>query len=269
MEPSLEIGLDRNRAFASARLALERAHERHIQVRQHRAMNHLTMGPSLMLQATVLPALLCSLLVWAKPWLVGFWNRVILTLGNAFDMPLAMSASNHLTWLSSEPSGGQPAPLTLGITAVVTLLCMLLSYRMGGAMLPLRYLVRILVAVQAVAIAFFWLQPVKYPYDIGNHMNDLMSMGYVLMMAIPVMLAIGYYVLNIGLMTKVMHTTLILFYFAVMVPLQAVAHALILQHFSLLFMPLLYICFGTLFDMLIFIALYSWAASTTPAQATS
>jgi hypothetical protein len=34
-------------------------------------------------------------------------------------------------------------------------------------------------------------------------------------------------------------------------------------------MPILHICFGTLFDILIFVALYSWAASNAPAQATS
>ncbi len=155
------------------------------------------------------------------------------------------------------------------VTAAITLLMALLSYRMSGRMLPLKYLTRILVVVQAIAVGFFWLLPSSFPYDIANHLNDLLSVGYVLMMAIPVMLSVGYYVLNIGFITKVIHSTLILLYFVFMVPLQAIAHALVLQHFSVLFMPLLYLCFGTLFDMLIFIALYSWAASNAPAHATT
>jgi hypothetical protein len=140
---------------------------------------------------------------------------------------------------------------------------------MRGRMFPLKYLVRILCVVQGFALVFFWLLPNSFPYDVSNHINDLASMGSVMLLAIPVMLALGYYVLNIGLGTKFLHTALILMYFVVMVPFQIIAHALILQYGSLLFMPVLYICFGTLFDMLIFVALYSWAASNAPAQATA
>lgn len=53
-----------------------------------------------------------------------------------------------------------------------------------------------------------------------------------------------------------------------MVPHQVLAQALIMQHLSVLFMPVLYICFGAVFDALVFVALYSWAASNAPLDAT-
>jgi hypothetical protein len=34
-------------------------------------------------------------------------------------------------------------------------------------------------------------------------------------------------------------------------------------------MPVLYICFGAVFDALIFVALYSWAVSNAPMKATT
>jgi len=46
------------------------------------------------------------------------------------------------------------------------------------------------------------------------------------------------------------------------------AQAFIMPRLSVLFMPVLYLCFGAVFDALVFVALYSWAASNTPANAT-
>ena len=95
-----------------------------------------------------------------------------------------------------------------------------------------------------------------------------MTIGYVIMVATPVMLAVGYYILNQNILIKLFHTTLILLFFTVMIPHQVLAQAFIMQHLSILFMPLLYICFGAVFDALVFVALYSWAASNAQANAT-
>ena len=89
------------------------------------------------------------------------------------------------------------------------------------------------------------------------------------MVATPVMLAMGYYILNQSLLTKLLHTALILAFFAILVPHQVLAQAFIMQHLSVLFMPVLYICFGAVFDALIFVALYSWAVSNAPMKATT
>ena len=63
------------------------------------------------------------------------------------------------------------------------------------------------------------------------------------------------------------YPALVLGYFAVMLPFKVVLHALILQHFSVIFMPVLYLCFGAIFDLMVFVALYSWITSQVPAEA--
>ena len=78
----------------------------------------------------------------------------------------------------------------------------------------------------------------------------------------------GYYILNQGLLSKLFHTALILAFLVLMVPHQVLAQAFIMQHLSVLFMPVLYICFGAVFDALVFVALYSWAVSKAPMDAT-
>ena len=95
-----------------------------------------------------------------------------------------------------------------------------------------------------------------------------MTIGYTVMLATPVMFAVGYYILNQSLFIKLFHTVLILGFFAILVPHQVLAEAFIMQHLSVLFMPVLYICFGAVFDALVFVALYSWVASNAPVNAT-
>ena len=115
---------------------------------------------------------------------------------------------------------------------------------------------------------YFWLIPSAFPYSIARHSEELMTIGYVGMLAMPVMLTVGYYILNQSVVMKLFHTALILLYFVIMIPHQIVAQAFIMQHLSVLFMPVLYICFGAVFDALVFVALYSWVISDAPANAT-
>jgi len=161
-----------------------------------------------------------------------------------------------------------PGTTTLLVTAGLTLGLVALSLRMKNAKLPLRYPLWIICFVQAMALIYFWLSPSTFPYSIAHHCEELMTIGYVVMLATPVMLAMGYYILNQHLVVKVFHTVLILLFLAIMVPHQVLAQALIMQNFSVLFMPVLYICFGAVFDALVFVALYSWAVSDVPVNAT-
>ena len=154
------------------------------------------------------------------------------------------------------------------VTTVLSLLGLLLSLYMKNAMFPLKYPLRILSVLQLITLAYFWWTPSSFPYSIARHSEEIMTIGYVVMLATPVMLAMGYYILNQGLAGKIFHTLLILAFLAVMVPHQVLAQAFLMQHFSVLFMPIFYICFGAVFDTLVFVALYSWVVSKAPASAT-
>ncbi|MCJ7799276.1 MAG: hypothetical protein MUP33_05870, partial [Polaromonas sp.] len=167
-------------------------------------------------------------------------------------------------------SQGTPMPdaTTMAVTAVVTLLALVLSFGMKNAQLPLKYPLRIVCVIQTVTLIYFWISPSNFPYTVARHSEELMTVGYVVMLATPLMLAVGYYILNVSLWAKLFHTALILLFFAITVPHQVLVQALIMQHISVLFMPVLYICFGAVFDALIFVALYSWVVSKAPVDAT-
>ena len=265
---------EHDRSFHAAFLAVKQARHLHVKVRPHRAITPLKVTPYLLAQAVVLPIVLCALLFWGKPYVLDFWRDGIVFWSSGLGLPFGRATElNEVGQYASRLSNGgvttpMPSAITLGITMLVMLAGLALSLTMKGASLPLKYPLRIICVVQLVAVAYFWWLPTSFPYSVARHSEELMTIGYVVMLATPVMLAMGYYILNQSLVIKLFHTALILGFFAILVPHQVLAQAFIMQHLSVLFMPVLYICFGAVFDALVFVALYSWVASTAPANAT-
>lgn len=265
---------EHDRDFHAAFSAVKEARSRHVRIRPHRAITPLRVTPYLLAQALILPIVLCGLLFWARLPLLDLWRNCILFWSGGLNLPFSLStrlneAGQFSLQLSGELEGLQmPGVTTLIVTTVVTLLAFALSLRMKNAMLPLKYPVRIVCVVQLVTLVYFWLTPGTFPYSIARHSEELMTIGYVVILATPIMLAMGYYILNQSLAVKLFHTALILLFLIIMVPHQVLAQAFIMQHLSVLFMPVLYICFGAVFDALVFVALYSWVASNAPANAT-
>ena len=260
--------------FHDAFLAVKHARAQHVHVRPHRSITPLKVTPYLLAQALLLPLALCTLLLWGKPMLLDFWRDCILFWSGGLNLPFSrgMQINNSGQFANVLSTGiistPMPSATTLWVTGLVTLAGLALSLTMKGASLPLKYPLRIVCVVQLITVVYFWWMPGNFPYNIARHSEELMTIGYVIMIATPVMLAIGYYILNQSIWMKLVHTALILLFFSIMIPHQVLAQAFIIQHLSVLFMPILYLCFGAVFDALVFVALYSWALSNAPATAT-
>lgn len=273
-QPIASQARQHDQVFQAAFQAAAQARSRLVKVRPHRAITQMRVTPWLLAQAIVLPLALCALLLWAQPAIVEFWRACILFWSDGLGLPFVRTLQvDDAGRVANMLSGGradspQPGPLHLLLTAAGTLALLGLSLRMRGASLPLKYPIRIVCVVQAVALVYFWWVPSGFPYSISRHSEELMTIGYSVMLATPVMLAVGYYILNVGLFTKLVRTAGILLFLAVLVPHQVLAQAFLLQHLSVLFMPVLYICLGAVFDALVFVALYSWAVSDVPMKAT-
>lgn len=263
---------EHDRVFHATFDAARQARALRVKVRPHRAITPLRVTPWLAAQAIVLPLLLCGLLLWFRLPLLAFWRSCILFWSTRLDIPFSLAVraneAGQYPLLMGTDAATLPGTGTLVVTALVTLAAFALSLRMKDARLPLKYPLRIVCVLQSVALLYFWLSPAAFPYSIARHSEELMTIGYAVMLATPVMLAVGYYILNQGLAIKLLHTALILGFFIILIPHQVLAQAFIMQHLSVLFMPVLYICFGAVFDALIFVALYSWAVSNAPARAT-
>lgn len=216
-----------------------------------------------------LSAMPVLLLLNFNPQLMAFWRWLI----SSWATVLGLSLSTNLTvgnaalkWDLIQDGSLAPSTTNLLLTAVATgivwLSCGLLSDRMH----PLKIAMRVLCLIQWSACLFFALAPASFPYTIGKHLNALMGMGYGFMLAIGPMLALGWGVLNVPWIQKILAPLLFLAFFALMLPHKALLHMWLLEHFSLLFMPVLFLCFGSLLDLWIFVALYALLASLAPAH---
>jgi hypothetical protein len=265
----------REQAFAAARNTLTAFQQSQRMAQPHRAMRHVALRPVLWLHMAVLPLFLVAGLHGAKAQVYGFWRAYLLWWSEWLDLPLhpatVLERADQLTlaWRTDLLDSGLSVEQGMWVGAGLTVLAWLATLSMRGHWLPVKYLVRTVCVVQALALAYFLWVPMPFPHGVLNHAMNMLDAGYTLMLAIPVLLGLGYYALNLSLATKLLHTLLIWAFFLVLVPQQALVHLVVLQHLSVVFMPVLYLCFGALFDMMVFVALYAWIASKAPLSATT
>ena len=260
-------------AVRPALAALREARKRTAGARPHRGLVRIEPG-FYAVQALLLPALFIALLLRFEPELVHLWREFVTAWAGALGLPLrpSMHAAGtgelRLVWDFLSTATVLPGDRAIAMAAAITLATFAATFAMPPRLLPVKYLLRLFCAVQAISVAFFALGG-EFPYSVADHVLALSSAGFVLLAAIPLMLAMGYYVLRVPLMTKLLHTAMIVGYFIVWVPLQIVVHVVLLHYLGAIVMPLLFFCFGTLLDFVLFVALYSWVASTTPLDATA
>lgn len=228
------------------------------------ASARLRMTPRTAVELLLMAALPCAALLAAKPWLMGFWHSVILWWSERLALPLGLvrtGDTESLAWLASYAGALVPSPADGVIAAALVIGAFASTWWMSDRQVPLKYLVRLLCVVQASALLFFMFVPTNFPYSMTGHLASMLNAGYYLMLAIPPLLALGWGVLRVPLHQKLLYPALMLAYFALMLPHKALLHAVVVQHFSALYMPLLYLCFGAVLDLMVFVALYSWLAS--------
>jgi hypothetical protein len=227
----------------------------------------LRMTPRTGLELVVMTALPCAALLAVKPWLMDFWHSVILWWSERLAMPLGLvrtGDTESLEWRASYVAALVPSPADGVIAAALVIGAFASTWWISDRLVPLKYLVRLLCVVQASALLFFMFVPTDFPYSMTGHIASMLNAGFYMMLAIPPLMALGWGVLRIPLQQKLLYPGLILLYFVVMMPHKALLHAVVVQHFSALYMPMLYLCFGAALDLMVFVALYSWLASQAP-----
>jgi hypothetical protein len=260
-------------ALRAARLALERARAAVVSGNEHRSLHRLELTPAIVVEVLLMAVVPCAALWWLRPTLMGAWYDIIGWWAPRLHMALAHTSADAgaavLAELAAEPASFMPTPAIGMTTTVLVILAWVATYWLNDRALPLKYVVRVLCAIQASALLYFLAVPAQFPYTVAGHLESTLSAGYSVMLTLPVLLALGWGVLRLPLRQKVVYPLFLLGYFALMLPHKALLHVLILQQYSVLFMPVLYLCFGAVFDLMIFVALYSWLASRVPVAALS
>ena len=194
-------------------------------------------------------------IVWA--YLLDFWQGVFGMGGYALRIEYELGLKF--------PYVGFPSALpTFGLWilgALVTAALFIGSLFVPRRFLPIASGLRVIAFFQAGAQVFFAFWPEAFPYDGAGYVHGMLIAGLAFISLIPILLALTFYVFDLGWRRKLALTAIVMVHQIVFVPLQFMAHAVVIYYLSVQFLPLLFFVFGLPLNVLIFIALYGWGVS--------
>lgn len=237
-------------------------------IHQHRGMARLpgqrfrlwrALGLALVLTAGWLFALQGVGTFWA--YLLSFAQQLLHLPGQTIVVyqPLFPGVVLTIPYLDVTASG--PDATLWWITTAGAILGFLLTYFVPYKMVPTLYFLRAALLIQATAIVYFAFWPEAFPYDLAQYLRGMTTASLCVLSLVPLVLGFTYYILDFNLGQKLLLTACIMGHMTVLIPLQYLIHGYLIHHFSMMFMPLLYLLFGLPLNVLVFIALYGWGMS--------
>lgn len=237
-------------------------------INPHRSIATLRLTAADIVLAIVMGFGLSGAVLWSMPWFGRGWtwgfDRLAAPLGfaagvgvRAVDLP----AGFHFQLPFFNAPALAPTPTLLWVTLVVTVVAVVVSFFLRDAFLPLAYAVRLAAVVQTTALIYFGLAHASLPYDLPGYITGMELTGVALLVLSPIVLGLTFYIIDVTFLQKLMLTAAVVVHLAVFIPLQYVSQSYLLAHGSLLFLPVLFMFFGLLPEIMIFIALFGWGMS--------
>ena len=152
---------------------------------------------------------------------------------------------------------GMPSNDTWWGGAIFAALMIVVSLILPHRLLPVSFLLRIFAFFQASAQIFFAVWPHAFPYRGSGYIHGNLIACLMLISLIPILLGFTYFIFDFKLYRKIGLAVLMMTHLTIMVPLQYLMQAFLLNHLSLLFMPLLFFVFGLPLNVMVMIAFYS------------
>lgn len=235
---------------------------------KHRSMLTLRRNLSKTLSSSVLAVVLFAGWLLILNWVtfvwghtLNFWREVLGLGGYVTTSHYSLWNIYHFAVPYLHVSAGPPDFLTLWIGGLVTILLFLATFFIPRQYLPIIYLIRIAVFFHACAQVFFAFVPISFPYGASGYIHGVLIATLALISLLPIILGFTFYVFDFRLIKKIIFSLILMTYLCVLIPLQYMAHAFVMYHLSLLFLPILFFVFGLPLNVMIFMGFYSWGAS--------
>jgi hypothetical protein len=245
----------RDRGFRGGRIA------------PHRAMIGLEVNRWLLIDLVALPFMLSlGVFVLLDP-LLELWRRTLEWLQGPLGLPGVVTTRVVERWPISvavpyySADAAWPAALDLRSGWVVVAVLALLGVLLRGRLTPFAYLLRAIAVIQISAQIWFSLAEPPFTYNMPQYVSGLLVCGVVILLLAPLLVSATYFIFDFPLWQKLLLAVMLLVHLAVLLPLQAVVHAYAIYRGSLLAMPVLFLVFGVLLDVFVYVALYGWGMS--------
>lgn len=202
------------------------------------------------------------------PWLGRLWQILFEWVRDftGLDAPLgdqqfSLPGNIHFALPFLAAVTPQPDARTLWIAGAASAVVMAASFLLPERFTPLKYFLRLLAVLQGSSILFFAVSAEPFPYRLVDHVFVLETAGLVVMGLVPLVLGFTLHVFDLALGKKLLLTLAILTHLAIFVPLQVLVHIWLVVHGTAVVMPVLFLVFGLLLDVLVFVSFYGWALS--------
>lgn len=237
-------------------------------VKLHRAIYQIRLSKANLIMSLLLPLVFNFLLLVLLAPILRLWHALFafwlakLTPGIAVTVHAIDLGKYMLSLSAPAPVAGAPSAAMWWGTLIGCVLIFLVTRLISpNRFLPLTYIIRACLLIQASALIYFYCWPTQFPYDATGYLVNALTMALIFLFMVPWILGVTYYIFSFSLLQNAALTGLILGYFVLALPMQYLLHAYALHHLSLLYLPLFYLVFGIFLDVMMFVALYSWGMS--------
>jgi len=233
----------------------------------HRALTKFALQPLDLVMSVTLVVLFSLVWLISLGWMCRFWRYLFAFGTNSLGLNLPIGLSGHqlttyIHFIIPYPmvEDAAPDPGTWWTTTVIVLLLFGVSFLLPKKQVPLIYLLRLVLCIQASAQVYFAFAAARFPHTADSYMEGLTRYGLFLISFVPILFGLTYYIFDFGLVRKALLTFLTMSHLSLFVPFQVMLQAILLRK-SILFMPGLYIVFGLPIDVLMLVCFYSWGMS--------
>ena len=233
----------------------------------HRAIATVRLTRGDVAIAALLTLALTALYIASLPAVGALWTGIFRWLAGPLDLGgVARRAGTVVSAVSvSVPyftaRAGAPSWTLWWLTLVATAGVTIGSLFLRARYLPLAYALRFVAAIQASALLFFALARDRFPYDLAVYVSGMMLIGASVIGLVPLILGLTFYVIDVRWSQKVALTAIVMGHLLLFIPLQYALQSYVVAHGSLLFLPVSFIVFGILPEVMILVAFYGWGMS--------
>ena len=230
-------------------------------------MIRLELSWTLLVDLFVIPFIVAAAVWLILPPLMDSWARFFESVRVPLGMPGTINRSVYefgpfavaIPYFSTGASW--PGALDLQTGWLVTLTTFTVGLFLKGRLLPVGYFLRFLAIIQCSAQLWFTFATPPFSFALSTYVAGLLAFGVVLLVLIPYLVAFTFNIFDFLLWQKFLLSALLVGHLTVFLPLQATVHAWIIHRASLLAMPVLFLLFGTLLVLFVYVALYGWGMS--------
>ena len=236
-------------------------------ISQHRALLTLPMHPKELIPAFIMALILFLLYVFALDYVFIIWSTILDWCSSLFyvDMKQGRFGFDVGTFSIYTPymqiGAATPSNVQWSMGVLITAILLVTSFFLPERFIPFAYLLRALVLIQTISIVYFLFFGNYFPYSLAGYQAVMMLAGLFFVGLVPLIYGLIYYIFDETLLKKLWLTILTMVHLLVLIPLQYFAHAYLINKFSLMYMPVLFLMFGLMVNVFVLISFYSWGMS--------